>query len=98
MLTIGLTIGDPSGIGPELLAAAAMAALPDDVELVLYGAQTPLQRVGLPAQLSQRVALVEVLPITKEAALPGQPDLAGARLQVAALQRATDDALQGRLD
>ena len=50
---IGITLGDPAGIGPELvLRALAEPALRAEVQLVAYGHAALLQRVAQAAQLA----------------------------------------------
>lgn len=89
-MRIGVTLGDPTGIGPELVLAAATG---DD--LVIYGDRRVLgeaaAKLGLPPP-----ARIEA--VTELAWTPGRPTVESGRAQVAYLEAATADALHGRLD
>jgi 4-hydroxythreonine-4-phosphate dehydrogenase len=89
---LGVTMGDPAGIGPELVAGT-LAELPVG-ETVIYGDRAALERAG--ARLPDGVALVEPLPGVTIA--PGQPSLESGRAQLAYLEAAVADAAAGRLD
>jgi 4-hydroxythreonine-4-phosphate dehydrogenase len=81
---IGITLGDPSGIGPELVRAVADGG--DD--LVVYG----------DAILCAGVA-AELIPVTSlDGIVPGTPSDATGRAQVAYLEAAVADVLAGKLD
>ena len=89
---LGISVGDPAGIGPEIVAAALRAISPADVELVVYGdvdavvaAGGVLDGVATRASASARVC-------------PGRPDPAAARGIVGAIQAAARDCLSGSLD
>jgi len=92
---IGISLGDPAGIGPEIVVRALeeRPRLPVQV----YGDPDILAeaaaRLGLPAPPSSRVRPV---PARGEI-VPGRPNLAAAHAQLEALQAATDDALAGRI-
>jgi 4-hydroxythreonine-4-phosphate dehydrogenase len=81
---IGVTLGDPSGIGPELVRAVADGG--DD--LVVYG----------DAILCAGVA-AELVPVTSlDGVVPGTPTDATGRAQVAYLEAAVADVRAGKLD
>jgi 4-hydroxythreonine-4-phosphate dehydrogenase len=81
---IGVTLGDPSGIGPELVRAVCDGG--DD--LVVYG----------DAILCAGVA-AELIPVSSlDGVVPGTPTDATGRAQVAYLEAAVADARAGRLD
>ena len=81
---IGITLGDPSGIGPELVRAVADGG--DD--LVVYG----------DAILCAGVA-AELIPVTSlDGVVPGTPTDVTGRAQVAYLEAAVADARDGKLD
>jgi 4-hydroxythreonine-4-phosphate dehydrogenase len=83
-MRIGVTLGDPAGIGPELVRAVCDGG--DD--LVVYG----------DAILCAGVA-AEVVPVTSlDGVVPGVPSEATGRAQVAYLEAAVADAVAGRLD
>ena len=83
-MKIGVTLGDPSGIGPELVRRVAGGA--DDV--IIYG------DAGLCAGL--RAELVAVTEL--EELVPGVATVASGRAQVAYLEAAVADARAGRID
>jgi 4-hydroxythreonine-4-phosphate dehydrogenase len=91
---VGITLGDPSGIGPEIVART-LDESPAEVRdrCVVFGDQGVLARAGLGAA-------VEVVPVTSLApsdAPPGQPTPAGATAQVAYLEAAITAARAGEL-
>jgi len=89
---IGLTVGDPAGIGPEVVAAALRAFAAEDVDLVVYGDVDAVARAGgaPDAAHSRRFASAAVEP--------GQPDPAAAAGVVGAVRAAARDCLSGSLD
>jgi 4-hydroxythreonine-4-phosphate dehydrogenase len=97
MTRIGITLGDPAGIGPEIVAAT-LAAAPGEwrERLVVYGDRGPLELgaralgVGLPD--------IEIVGDgTGEGALPGKPDDASGAAQVGYLEAAVAAAGRGEL-
>ncbi len=87
---IAVSLGDPAGIGPEIVAravAAAPAALRQ--RLVVFGDRGPLARFGFPAD----VALVE----HGFDAAPGAPDERSGAAQVAYLEGAVAAAARGEV-
>jgi 4-hydroxythreonine-4-phosphate dehydrogenase len=94
-MAIGITLGDPAGIGPEVVAAAIAAAPP-----ALRG---ELRVFGDPACLARGAAAMGVtvdVPCDGVAcaAVPGQPDLASGAAQVAWLEAAIAAARDGLVD
>jgi len=107
---VGITIGDPAGIGPEIVAAA-LAAAPREWRdrLVVYGDRGPLER----AAKVMKVALPDVEIVggvsagsTKldsstepdgERATPGHPDQHSGAAQVGYLEAAVAAAARGEL-
>lgn len=87
---IGITLGDPSGIGPEIVRAA-LAALPDDAvrRAVVFGDRACVGEVA--------ADVVEVTALGPEDRAPGQPTEAGARAQLAYLEAAVAAAQRGEL-
>jgi len=94
---LGLSVGDPAGIGPEIVLKAL--ASPSPVERVVYGSQAVLEerarRFGLrlPAELG--VALVDV-PLRGELAL-GRPSAAGGDAAARAVLQAVAACRNGEL-
>jgi 4-hydroxythreonine-4-phosphate dehydrogenase len=88
---IGVTVGDPAGIGPEIVVQA-LAGDSGCAAVRVYGDAEALERAGkLPAG-------VEVVAHASATVTPGKPDPAAAEGIVAAIRAAADDCLAGRLD
>jgi len=95
---LGITLGDPAGIGPEIVAAA-LAAAPEAWRpwLVVYGDRAPLERgaraigVALPPDVA---VLGDGLG---DAARPGQPDERTGAAQVGYLEAAVAAAQRGEI-
>ena len=105
---LGITCGDPAGVGPEIaLRCAAMACASD--RLVIYGDATYLTALAASmgfglcdvcseprdAQLG-RVGLVHVSSWSSASRLP-KPTAESGLAQFATLERAIDDALGGHV-
>lgn len=95
---IGISLGDPAGIGPEIVVRA-LAERPGLPALV-FGTRAILDaaadRVRVPRLDAARVHEIAV-PATGEAVLPGHPTMASARAQMAYLDSATEAATAGRI-
>lgn len=94
---LGITLGDPAGIGPEIVAAT-LASAPDEwrERIIVYGDREPLERgaraigVALPA-----IAVVgDGVGATVE---PGTPSEQGGAAQVGYLEAAVAAAKRGEL-
>ena len=86
---IGLTVGDPAGIGPEIVARALER---DACEIRVYGDLDAVERAGgLAPDVERRHH-------ASAAAEPGKPDPALAAGVVAAIQAAARDCLCGQLE
>jgi 4-hydroxythreonine-4-phosphate dehydrogenase len=95
---LGITIGDPAGIGPEIVAAALHAAPAEwRARIIVYGDRSPLER----AARAVGVALPPDLVIRGEgvgdAAVPGKPDERAGAAQVGYLEAAVAAARRGEL-
>lgn len=92
---IGITLGDPTGIGPELIVRLAAQAAPD---AVVYGDAGVLLRtaasLGLPPPA---LRLREVSALSPHQSQPGRPNAAAGAAQVAYIEAALADAQAGRL-
>ena len=87
---IGITLGDPSGVGPEIVAKT-IAEVNDEVRqrLLIFCDKCVLERaflqtVGEP--LPADLALVDRGILSADLATPGQPSEAGAKAQVGYLE------------
>ena len=96
-LPIGVTLGDPAGIGPELVVRALHARPVADAPLRVFGDRRALElaarAIGLP--LPSDFTLVEVTQLGQ--LVPGQPTEATGRAQVAYLEAAVKEARTGTL-
>lgn len=95
---IGITLGDPAGIGPEITAATlAQLSASERASVVVYGDRAPLERgaramgVTLPADLDVRGDGVG------DAARAGAPDEHSGAAQVGYLEAAVAAAARGEL-
>jgi 4-hydroxythreonine-4-phosphate dehydrogenase len=94
---LGITLGDPSGIGPEIVAAA-LAAMPHDwrKRVIVYGDHGPLVR-GAKA-MGVTLPDVEIIGAgLGNGAVPGRPDEAAGAAQVGYLETAVAAAKAGDL-
>jgi len=96
--TLGVTLGDPAGIGPEIVAAT-LAAVPQELRarLVVYGDRGPLERGARAIGVTLPEDLVVVGDGTGEAAIAGQPDERAGAAQVGYLEAAIAAAARGQL-
>jgi 4-hydroxythreonine-4-phosphate dehydrogenase len=95
---IGITAGDPAGIGPEVVLKA-LATLPSGVEVTVYGAGAALgaaaERNNLP-RVEAHARLVDVSPGVE---VPlGIASAAAGQAAAQAVLVAARDALAGRID
>jgi len=97
---LALTVGDPAGIGPEVVLKALASPERPQAETIVYGPFAALleraERFGLamPQDLEARVVDIpspEPVPL-------GQVSAAGGRAAVLAVLRAAQDAMAGRVD
>ncbi len=97
MSTIGISLGDPAGIGPEVVVRA-LAARPA-LAAVVYGDRGVLDRAaaaaGVPALRPDQIVAVTSLDAAQ--VVPGQPNDRSGKAQLDYLNAATDAALAGRI-
>jgi 4-hydroxythreonine-4-phosphate dehydrogenase len=86
-----VTVGDPAGIGPEVVAAA-LRAPPPRAQLCVYGDVEAVAAAGGP------LAGAELHPFQSARVEPGRPDPRAAQGIVEAVRGAARDCLSGRLD
>ncbi len=91
-LRLGLTVGDPAGVGPEVLGQALRSDAAASCEIRVYGDLDALERAGgLPPNVEgRRFATARVAP--------GRPEPAAAAGIVDAIRAAARDCLDGELD
>lgn len=96
---LALTVGDPAGIGPEVVLRALAAPDRPDAEAVVYGPLLALldraRRFGLPSPQDLGVRVVDV-PAEGEVAL-GRTCAAAGHAAARSVLRAVQEALAGRV-
>ena len=89
---IGITVGDPAGIGPEIVVEALRSLAPQPRPVRVYGDLAAVERAGgLPAG-------IEAEAHASATVSPGSPDPAAGAGVVDAIRAAAGDCLSGRLD
>jgi 4-hydroxythreonine-4-phosphate dehydrogenase len=89
---IGITVGDPAGIGPEVTAAALASQSPGSIAFRVYGDIEAVRAAGgLPRG-------VETRGFQSARVAAGQPDPAASPGVVEAIESAARDCLEGDLD
>ncbi len=89
---VGITVGDPAGIGPEVVSAALRAGGLPEAVFTVYGDVEAVERAGgLPAGSVLR-------PFQSARVQPGKPDPAAAAGVVESIRHAARDCLEQRLD
>ena len=89
---LGITIGDPAGIGPEIISRALRELPAEGLELHVYGDQEAIDRAGGLGPGITRHAFASA------AVTPGQPDPAAAAGVEDAIRSAARATLDRRLD
>jgi 4-hydroxythreonine-4-phosphate dehydrogenase len=91
-LRIGVTVGDPAGIGPEVVAAALRATDTRRARLCVYGDVEAVARAG------GALGAAELHAFRSAAVEPGRPDPRAAAGVIEAVRSAARDCMEGRLD
>jgi 4-hydroxythreonine-4-phosphate dehydrogenase len=96
-LPLGISLGDPAGVGPEVVARA-LAARPE-LDVVVYGDVGVLERAAAAAGVGppDPARVKEVTRLPPEAVTFGQPNEASGRAQVQYLTAAARAALAGEI-
>ena len=97
MHQLGISLGDPAGIGAEVVVRA-LAERPD-VDVVVFGDAGVLDRAAATAGVRPVPAhqIVAVTDLGLAGVAPGQPNDASGQAQLAYLDAATDAALAGQI-
>lgn len=109
---VGITIGDPSGVGPEIvLKALKNQGVLESCVPVLYGDRDVLQRVlplvgysrpfmevSCPADVPEGAVGLVSLGLPSEAYVPGRVQGSCGKAAYAYIERAIQDALSGEID
>jgi 4-hydroxythreonine-4-phosphate dehydrogenase len=97
---LALTVGDPAGIGPEIVLRALAEAARPDAQIVVYGAMSVLleraKRFGLAAPQDVDARVVDIP--TDAPVVLGAVAAAAGRAAAEAVLRAVRDAREGRVD
>jgi 4-hydroxythreonine-4-phosphate dehydrogenase len=97
---LALTVGDPAGIGPEIVLKALASPRQPDAQVTVYGSKAALEerarRFQLPTPTALEAEIVDVPP--EEPVALGRVSSAGGRAAAEAVQAAARDALAGRRD
>ena len=95
---IGITLGDPAGIGPEIVAAT-LADAPEVVRrrLVVYGDRAPLERGARAIGAALPVDVAIIGEGLGDGAVSGAPDARTGAAQVGYLEAAAAAAARGEL-
>ena len=89
---IGISVGDPAGIGPEVVSCALRAGAHGAARVRVYGDVEAVERAGgLPEGVEQRALRSAVVQ-------PGKPDPAASAGVIEAIRSAARDCLAGALD
>ena len=104
MAIIGITIGDPTGIGPEIIKKALSADALNH-KLVIYGALPDpiifdnIQIISNSKEIKQADSNVLWYPVMKdEKFIPANPSKASGLAAYSAIKKAGEDALNGYID
>ena len=96
---LALTLGDPNGIGPEVvLKALADESLRADAEFVVVGNESVLRQHAARLGLDADVPVWEVAPDVEPEVRWGETTGTAGRLAMRAVERATDACLAGDAD
>jgi 4-hydroxythreonine-4-phosphate dehydrogenase len=98
---IALTMGDPAGVGPELvLRAVADEGVLAAADPVVYGAREALEMVArrLGLDMPEKGRLREVTAMDTAGLTPGLPDPEAGRAMIECIEGAVLDALAERVD
>jgi len=95
---VGLTLGDPAGIGPEIVAAT-LAAAPEAwrAHLVVYGDREPLERGARAVGVALPREVCVIGDGLGDGVEPGRPSERGGAAQVGYLEAAVAAARRGEL-
>ena len=92
---LAISLGDPAGIGPEVVVRAL--AVRPELRVLVFGDQRVLvaaaERAGVPLVAAK--ALHVVTSLGPNEVVPGRPNDASSRAQLAYLEAATDAVLRG---
>jgi len=95
---LGITLGDPAGIGPEIVAAALQTVPPEwRSRITVYGDRAPLERGARAIGATLPADLTIAGDGLGDGAVPGKPDERAGAAQVGYLEAAVAAARRGEL-
>lgn len=97
MIRLAVSMGDPAGVGPEIISGALADDVPAGSRVLVFGSPSRLTGAGLVA----RSGSIDIWPVGEDASSacrPGSFSEAAARASVAYLQAACDAVASGRAD
>ncbi|MDH4227218.1 MAG: 4-hydroxythreonine-4-phosphate dehydrogenase PdxA [Deltaproteobacteria bacterium] len=98
---IAITMGDPSGVGPEIiLKALGIRRVRESADIRVVGDEGVFARVSkklsIPFPIS--VEIISASKINAAAVKPGRPSIEGSKAMIAAIELAVDMAVTGEAD
>jgi 4-hydroxythreonine-4-phosphate dehydrogenase len=94
---VGITMGDPAGIGPEVIARS-LAQLPESAQYLLIGDAGVLFRYLKARRLPRHVAILDCANVNARNLQPGRICAAYGNASLEYVDRALDLCLRGQLD
>jgi 4-hydroxythreonine-4-phosphate dehydrogenase len=96
---IGITMGDPNGIGPEVVVKALCCAeIQELCEPVVFGSAEILEEAQKLFGLRADCELIEAGDFGKDSLMPGTADEAAGRASLSYIEKAVDAALKKEID
>jgi 4-hydroxythreonine-4-phosphate dehydrogenase len=93
---IAITLGDPTGIGPEIVCAALSDGKKDFSDPIVFGDRSALEAAAALLKVAPPRSIEEVTRLS--GCVPGKPTAESGRAQLAYLEAAVAEAAAGRLD
>ncbi len=94
-IRLGVTMGCPAGVGPELILKALTHPFPEDLALVVLGDENLLREAA--RKLSLPLPLAEIISLSQLPYRPGAPNEETARAMVRYIKEGVRLCLEGQL-
>lgn len=99
MPRIGITLGDPSGIGPEIVAKALVELDPDGAEFTIFGNRDNFLHTAESANIpKEKFREFEIVDIAGAGMEYGKVSASSGRVARESIEEAVDWAMNGRID
>lgn len=96
---IGITLGDPNGIGPEIVVKSVCSEEVLSIcEPVIYGSGKVLKKAEIDLGISLECGITETGNSEGFEPIPGTIDKAAGKLSLASIEKAVADAMNNKLD